>query len=212
MYQFVFDKWKISKQKMLDITIENAKKFMAWKPTFETVKVYPIQGTTKEEYLESFKRLISIGAFDTDDKVAIAFGGLATAGRHRPVEVIDYVTKSPEFKQYQKKFQFIHGFGIGNPERILSLYKLGVNSFDALTVCLLTNIGMYWLRTGKLARHLIHESPMTRRLRLHFNMNSFWGQLAELFSKHRNIPLKEELEKIDMSKIDEICEIQEEKE
>ena len=196
MYPFVYNTWNKSKEELLDITIQNAIKFRDWKPSFNTIKVFPLQGTTKEEYLESFYRLEELGIFNLPN-VAIAFGGLATTGLTQQKEIVSYVTNNSKFKEYKNKFKFVHGFGIGNPQRIIELYKLGVNSFDALTVCIMTNTGWYWLRDNSKVRHLIQESPLTRKVRLHFNMSSFWGQLAEKFSLLRGIPLKQEQESVE---------------
>jgi ParB family chromosome partitioning protein len=203
MYPFVYESWDIPKEQMLDITIENAKKFLEWKPSFETVKVFPIQGTTKEEYLESLQRLQEIGVFK-EQNVAIAFGGMATTSSGRQQSIVSYVLSSDTYKNNKKCFKFVHCFGVGHPDRIIELYKLGVTSFDSLSVCLLSNVGWYWLRDGRYARHIIHESPLSRKVRLYFNMASFWGQMVNHFSKYRGIPFKDEQEKVKLKTLENL--------
>jgi len=201
-YPFVFNNWHISKDEMWKITERNAKKFLSWKPKFKTTKVFPLQGDSPESYLECFYRYKKLGVFDEPD-TTFGFGGLATSSQSHQVAVVSHVMKDSEVQKVRKRVPFVHGFGIGNPQRILSLYKLGVNSFDALTICVLMATGQYWLRNGKTAIHIIHESPLAREVRLHFNALSFWGQLTELFAKERGIQLTQTTEKrFDLSNLE----------
>jgi len=206
MYPFVIKSWVgMTIQQMLDKTIENAKEFAKWKPSWDCVKVFPLQGTTPKEYVDSFHRYARAGIFKQNN-VGIAFGGLATRGIKYQKAVISAVMKDPIYREYNNKLKLIHGFGIGNPDKIIELYKLGVYSFDALTTCILTNTGLYWIRNGKYARHLLPESPLSRRVRLYFNIVSFWGQLIEKFAKHLGKKLKQEQEDIKLDQIEEFYE------
>ena len=202
MYPFVYTNWKITKQEMIDITLANAKKFRDWKPSFKTIKVFPLQGTTKEEYLDCFYRYKALGIYDLED-VGSGFGGMATSGAKEQREVVSYVMAVPEVRETFAKLKLIHGFGIGNPQRIIDLYKLGVNSFDSFTTVIITSVGQYWIRNGKMARHIIHESQLSRKIRLYFNISSFWGQLAQKFADYRGLKLKEEQEDVKLDHLED---------
>jgi len=202
-FPFLFEHWKITPQEAIDMTIKNAIKFRDWKPSFKTTKVFVLQGNNKEEYLECLRRYIDLKIFEQNN-IALAFGGIATTSLKNQVEWISYVTKSKEFQEIKDKLQFVHGFGVGNPERIATLYQLGVNSFDAVTTIIITNTGGYWLRNGKVARHIIHESPLTRKVRFYFNAVSFWGQLTERFAKLKGIDINEEQEKISLKEVEDV--------
>ena len=135
-FPFLFKHWGITPQEAIKQTISNAKVFRDWKPSFKTIKVFVLQGSNKEEYLECLQRYIDLKVFEQEN-VALAFGGIATTSLKNQVEWISYVTSSKEFQEIKDKLAFVHGFGVGNPERLVTLYQLGVNSFDAFTVCLL---------------------------------------------------------------------------
>jgi len=202
-FPFLFEHWNISPQEVIDKTIDNAIKFRDWKPSFNTTKVFVLQGNNGKEYLDCLKRYIDLGIFEQDN-VAIAFGGIATTSLKNQVDWISYVTKSKEFQDIKERLKFIHGFGVGNPERIVTLYQLGVNSFDAVTTIVVTNTGGYWLRNGKIARHIIHESPLTRKVRFYFNAVSFWGQLTEKFAKLKGVKVNKEQEKINLKEVEDV--------
>ncbi len=191
LYPFVIESWKIPIGKMQEITLNNARAFLKWKPQFSTIKIVVLQGSNSSEYIDSFLAYKTLNAFNYDN-VTFGFGGLATRSANYQQEIISDTMSNNEVKEVLPTLPFIHAFGIGDPKRILSLYKYGVNSFDSLTTVILTATGQYWLKDNSKQVHIIHETSYSRKIRLYFNMHSFWGQLAEQFSIHRNIPLSKE--------------------
>ena len=53
-YKPVLEDWGLTIQEIIDKTVENAKLFMDWEPSFPTVKVYPLQGVEPKHFLECF--------------------------------------------------------------------------------------------------------------------------------------------------------------
>lgn len=191
LYPFVTESWKIPIEKMQKITLDNALTFLQWKPSFSTIKILVLQGENSRDYISLFLKYRELNAFDCDN-VTFGFGGLATKGSSYQEEIICDTMSNKEVKKVLPSLPFIHAFGIGDPKRILTLYKYGVNSFDSLSSIILSATGNYWLRDNSKHVHIIHESPSSRKIRLYFNMHSFWGMLSEEFAKYRGIPLSKE--------------------
>lgn len=204
-FPFLFKHWKISSKEAVTRTLKNAEAFRDWTPSFETTKVYPLQGGTAQEYIDCFHRYLQLGVFE-EENIAVAFGGIATTSLSNQIDWISKTTADPDFKKLRPKLKFVHGFGVGNPKRIVALNKYGVDSFDAVTTIIVSSIGGYWLRDGSVARHIIHETPNTRKVRFYFNANSFWGQLTERLAKANNIVLTNKEAKIDFKTIKKIVE------
>ncbi len=191
LYPFVIENWKIPIKKMQEMTLENAKKFLEWKPSFETTKIVVLQGNNSQEYAQSLRDYQEINAFEGRN-VAFGFGGLATRAFSYQEDVVSTVMSMPEVKEVLPNVPFVHAFGIGDPKRIVGLYKYGVTSFDSLTTIILSVTGHYWLCNNERHTHIVHETSMSRRIRMYFNFHSFWGLLAEQFSIYRGIPLSKE--------------------
>ncbi len=183
MYPFVLKHFKGTEQDLLDKTFNNLIRFRDWKPSFSTVKVFPLQGATVDQYIMMAKKYVKNGFFQGKGTAA-AIGGKATATPEEQLEIVKQVVSI-----IGDQVEFIHCFGIGNPQRIVNLYKAGARSFDATTVILMTAFGLYWLKDGTYQKHIIQESPLARKVRLYFNMASFWGQLADQFAKDQKTPL-----------------------
>lgn len=199
-FPFLFEHWRISSKKAIKKTLKNAEKFKQWKPSFETIKLYPLQGDSAKEYIECFHMYKDLGVFE-EDNVAVAFGGIATTSLKNQIQWISKTTADKDFKKIREKLKFVHGFGVGNPKRIVALNKYGVDSFDAVTTIIISSTGGYWLRDGSIGHHIIHETPISRKLRFYFNANSFWGQLTERLAKAKGIELKEKKGKVDFKNI-----------
>jgi ParB family chromosome partitioning protein len=186
-YPPILNDWGLKVDEILTRTIQNAVLFKDWKPDFETVKIYPLQGVEPEHFLWCFQQYNKIGCFEGDEKTAIAFGSIAKKPIDEIVRMTSLTLQDPEFLEVKKKLEFIHGFGIGQADRIVKLYELGINSFDALTMTIITATGQYLLRDGKYYYHIIQETPTARRIRLLFNVNSFWGLLGQKFAELKGI-------------------------
>lgn len=176
---------------VVDGTLYNAFHFKDWHPSFDTVKVYVLQGAAPEDYLRCFRGLLDMGIFNISERQALAFGSIARDTLPQIEHKISLVLQDPDYQRIRPRLQFVHGFGVGQPHKIVRLYELGINSCDALTTVILTAVGKWWVR-GKAVHHLIQESPLARRVRLIFNVVSFWGMLCELFAKQRGLELSQE--------------------
>lgn len=199
-FPFLFKHWGISSKEVIDKTLKNIEYFFKWKPSFKTIKVYALQGKTAEEYLDLFYKYIKLGLFE-EDNTAIAFGGIATLGFETQKSLIDPVVADREWQRLRPRMKFVHGFGVGNPKRMVYFYNKGLDSFDSATSLILAIMGKYWLRDGSTASHIIHEYRISRKLRMYFNLVSQWGQLVQEFADYRGIKFTEEKEKIELEKI-----------
>ncbi len=192
-YAPVLEKWRLPIAIILSRTLDNAEKFRDWEPKFPTVKVYALQGVVPEDYLWCFKEYVKRGMLDKDEKVALGFGAVARNKIELVEAKVKAVMSDPLWKEYRPKLEFVHCFGIGQVDRIVKLYQLGVNSFDALTCVIVTATGQYLLRDGKYYPHIALESPLMRRVRLHFNVNSFWNNLTAKFAEVRGMELSDDV-------------------
>lgn len=193
-------------KEVVDYTLRNAISFRDWTPSFNTVKVYVLQGIEPEDYLRCFQGYVSMGVFEKDERQALAFGSIAKTSIENIIRKISLVLQDPDYQRIRPQLQFVHGFGVGQPKRIVKLYKLGINSFDALTTVILTAVGQWWIR-GKSVHHLIQESSLSRRVRLLFNVASFWGMLCEEFAKQEGVQLADVTSpttEVDLSFLDKI--------
>lgn len=200
-------------QQVVDGTLANAEAFRDWTPSFDTTKVYALQGEHPEDYLRCFRGLLDLGVFRSGERQALAMGSIAKCNLADITNKISLVLQDQDFQDVRSRLEFFHGFGVGQPNKIVPLYDLGFNSFDALTTVIITAVGKWWVR-GKMIHHLIQESPLARKVRLLFNVNSFWGQLCETFAEHKGIQLSDEKASIDqnLSFLDSDHDIQEDEE
>jgi len=199
-YSKVMNEWGLTPNEIIEKTLENAAPFRDWKPKFETTKVYTLQGITAEDYLKCFRGYVDLGVFDTDEKVAIAFGSIARSKIEDIVNKVSLTLNDYEFQELYSigGFEFTHYLGIGQPQRLVKLYSItpGRTHADALTTIIVTATGQYWLRgefgsNGKYISHIVPESSLMRRIRLYFNVNSFWNILTECFAKHQGMTQKD---------------------
>lgn len=197
-YAPVFKEWGLTVQEVISKTVANMEKFRDWKPEFPTVKLYPIQGVSPEDYLDCFGKLLDAGIFDPvmngEEKAAVGFGSIARNKADEILRKLSLVLNDSRFQKLKEKLEFVHGFGVGQPKKIVKLYQEGINSFDALTCTILTATGQYWLRNGYYY-HIIPESPHARRIRMLFNVNGFWGILTEEFAKLKGMQVADEQRK-----------------
>ena len=195
-YSKVMNEWGLSIDEIIEKTLENAKAFRDWKPSFDTVKVYTLQGVTADDYLKCFRGYVDLGVFDRGERVAIAFGSIARSKIDAIIEKVALTLVDYELQELHSigAIEFIHYLGIGQPTRLVNLYSItpGRTHADALTTVIVSATGQYWLRgefgtNGKYIAHITPESPLMRKIRLYFNVNSFWNILTECFGSWKGM-------------------------
>lgn len=140
-----------SVKQALEITLENAKRFMDAKT--HAIKVFTVQGVTIYDYAQSLRDLIRIGVLNLDPKETwIAIGSIRNKSPKQGLyDVARLVCGAAKASGYH-----VHAFGVGRRERITALHDIGVDSFDCATASIRVGVnkGIYQVKGKRENHHL----------------------------------------------------------
>jgi queuine/archaeosine tRNA-ribosyltransferase len=119
----------------MEVTIRNAEAFIRAKT--QATKVFVLQGWLLSDYEKCIHAYRKLGIFALDN----IWVGLGTCCMRRPkadggrqisfIETVPGLYEVARFVRKQLPDHHLHAFGIGKPEWIGELLKIGINSFDS---------------------------------------------------------------------------------
>ena len=120
----------------LEITIRNATAFLDVNTSAK--KIFVIQGWYLQDYHKCIEKYQELGILDLQN-IWIGIGSVCMRSPRKDINqlylykdaIVPGLYEVASFIRKQIPNHHIHCFGIGNPERIRKLTKIGINSFDS---------------------------------------------------------------------------------